>query len=153
MCLTARCVSGDSGGDWELVLPERRRRRRAARRPGGRRELHVSPGSKRNRFSHLAAVVAEAEGSVQELSDGEICEPEVVAARPLPLAPTNLGRFWPERVDGSPLVLALGSSRERSLSPAPPPPLSSRLTSLRCLVWRPWGGAFPRLVGRALDLV
>jgi hypothetical protein len=118
MCLTARCDSGDSGGDWELVLPERRP-------PPRRPPPCVSPGSKGNRFSHLAAAVAEAEGSAQELSDGESCEPEDVEARPLPLAPSNLGRFWPERVDGPPLVLVSGSSRERSISPAPPPPLSS----------------------------
>ncbi|KAK1605794.1 hypothetical protein QYE76_029467 [Lolium multiflorum] len=127
MCLTQRFCSGDSGGDWELALPERRRRR-AARRPGGRRVMRASPTRKGNRFSPLATVVAEAEGSevaISEFSEVESGDLEVLASWPLPHSPANRGRFRQDLVVGATLGPARGSSRERSLSPAPPPPLES----------------------------
>ncbi|KAK1616898.1 hypothetical protein QYE76_022415 [Lolium multiflorum] len=119
MCLTKRFGSGDAGGDWELPRPERRRRG-AARRPGGRRELRASSSRKGNRFSPLATVIAEAEGS-----DEEIWCSEEESARPPPPPAANLGWFGADLGGDPPLGLAGGSLRVGNVPPAPPPPLES----------------------------
>nr|XP_051211219.1 actin-binding protein wsp1-like [Lolium perenne] len=119
MCLTKSFGSGDSGGDWELARPERRRRG-AARRPGGRRELRATPPHKGNRFSPLAAAVAEAEGS-----DVEIWSSDEDTVQPPTPSPANLGRFCPDLGGGLLLGPPGSSPRVGSTSSAPPPPLES----------------------------
>ncbi|KAM0829868.1 hypothetical protein ACQ4PT_066600 [Festuca glaucescens] len=97
--------SGDSGGDWELALPERRRRR-SSRTLGGCQELRPSPARKGNRSASLAVVVSEAEG----LEDETWVSEEEAAPQPPP-SPANLGRFWPDLGGGPPTASLSGSPR------------------------------------------
>jgi hypothetical protein len=97
--------SGDSGGDWELALPERRGRRKSARTHGGSRELRWTSARKGNRFAALTAVVSEAEGSESEFGGSE-----VEAVLPPPPSPVNLGTFWPDLGGGSEVEAVMLSS-------------------------------------------
>jgi hypothetical protein len=101
MCLTKRYVcSGDSGGDWELALPERRRRG-SYHVLGGRWGLRSTPVGKGYRSAPLAAVVFEAEGSKDDCWDTE----DDAVALPPP-SPVNLGWFWSDLGDAAAGVCA-----------------------------------------------
>ncbi|KAK1692879.1 hypothetical protein QYE76_009576 [Lolium multiflorum] len=114
MCLTRRF--GDSGGDWELALPERRRRR-SGRTQGGRR----STARKGSRFAPLARICSDAEDSfsVACASDTDVSPP------PPPSSVLNLGRFWADPAGEAPPPPAV-SPREGNQAPVTsPPPLES----------------------------
>nr|XP_051202060.1 uncharacterized protein LOC127315629 [Lolium perenne] len=120
MCLTKRHVcSGDSGGDWELALPERRRRR-SGRTQGGRR----TPARQGNRFAVLSPVCSEVEDS-----ESDLCASVAAGSSPPPPASAlNLGRFWPDPAGRAPSPSPSsaspreGSPEPRPSAPKPPPP-------------------------------